>query len=139
MPYAFVMFNTTRLSFSSVNTYRATSLTEGTWYISGETDHLIRSLHAHIKALSVSHGNNKAVDICWHVFPLEHNLLLFSVMHTKKDVDWSQNTGMLIFTGSCQIVQGVGYLSFPELYQLLIPTDRGDHVPVTLIPLPQTQ
>ena len=103
----------THLSFFSVNTYRATWLTEGSWYISGETDHLIGSVHTQIKALSISHGNNEATDICWHVFPLEHNLLLFSMMHTKKGIDWSQDTGMLISTGSCQIVHSVRYLSFP--------------------------
>lgn len=128
-----------RLSCFSVNTYRTTWLTEGSWYISGETDHLIGSVRAQIKALSISHGNNEATDICWHVFPLEHNLLLFSMMHTKKGIDWSQDTGILISTGSCQTVHSVRYLSFPGLYQLLIPMDRGDHVPATVIPLPQAQ
>lgn len=133
----FVMFNTTRLSFSSVNTYRATSLTEGTWYVSGETDHLIGSVHAQIKAFSVSHGSSEAVDICWHVFPLKHNLLLFSMMCTKKGVDWSQDTGMLISTGSCQIVSlsctNCSYLLTEEI--MLTPLLSPYHSPV-ICPFP---
>lgn len=80
MPHAFVTFNITHLSFSSVDTYRATSLINATQYSSVQSDHLIRSVHAQTKVISISHSNNEAMDICWYVFPLEYNLLVFVVV-----------------------------------------------------------